>query len=140
MIDIFEPLNKDKMNIVRNNLGVAQEKCYGVKWSNQGKDHILMYEHSIYPIFAKLDELIIIFHNEKQDLMSILTLNGITVKKLSVPIVDKHKCTSNAQFLYPEINKLGKLLGVIFSDGYNDYRATFHFQNMEFDNIKKIKI
>lgn len=72
--------------------------------------------------------------------MSLVNINGSLLTELAIPVIDNDNDKNKPRFLYPEINREGKLLAVIFYDGSHDYRAMFDLQNMEFAGIEKIRL
>jgi len=136
MIKNQKCINSKGFEILRNEIGVAQEEIFGATWNNEEKLVSIKFDIPVFVIFST--DIVNILPKDIENILYLYNESGQLLKEVEAPSVIENGKIS--KFMYPKIDKTGSLYGFVISQGDEEYELRFKYDELSFSDPKKIRV
>jgi hypothetical protein len=136
MITNQKVVNPKGFEVVRNDMGIAQEEIFGATWNNEKKLVNIKFDVPVFVFFST--DIVIILPKNIENIMYIYNESGQLLKEIESPNVIENGEIS--KFMYPQIDKAGSLYGFVISQGSEEYELRFTHDELSFSDPIKIRV
>jgi hypothetical protein len=136
MIKNQKCINFKGFEILRNEIGVAQEEIFGATWNNEEKLVSIKFDIPVFVIFST--DIVNILPKDIENILYIYNESGQLLKEIEAPSVIENGKIS--KFMYPKIDKTGSLYGFVISQGNEEYELRFKHDELSFSDPIKIRV